>query len=355
MFNKLQEAWYNNHHWVWLLAPITLLFYLISACRRLFFRLGILASSKANVAVIVVGNIGIGGNGKTPLVIALVKQLRRRGYSPAVLSRGYGGQQSEFPYLVGNNDTASLVGDEPALIFQREDVTTVIDPRRARGVQYIEQNTSANVIICDDGLQHYAMARDLELCVLDKRGIGNGFLLPMGPLREGKWRLATVNAIIQNIGFDPQKLNAKDSVSTLEANASLPPFYNMRLEPSSWVNVNTKQTLDLSEFKSVLANNELPLTAIAGIGDPKRFFDTLSAMGIQTHENIAKPDHHAFNKHDIPRSEIVLMTEKDAIKCRHFAHENTWYLRIDADIDDEFFTLIENTVKTKLAQNHKAD
>lgn len=344
MINTLQKAWYSKTKWVWCLAPLSLLFWLLSSLRRLLFTLGVLSSKGANIPVVVIGNIGIGGNGKTPLVLALVRDLCARGYSPAVLSRGYGGNQSQFPYRVKVDDSAQVVGDEPALIVKRYNTPTVIDPIRARGVEFIEHNISANVIICDDGLQHYAMKRDIELCVIDKRGLGNGYLLPMGPLREGKWRLANVDAVIQNVGFS----QSKESSNSIQKTST--PEFSMSLQPMCWINIKSKEHKSLDEFKAILNHTTkagLQVNALAGIGDPKRFFDTLADMNINTTTQIGFADHHQFEISDIPAHNMVLMTEKDAVKCTEFAHGNCWYLQISAHLPDTFFKLIEQGIETK--------
>lgn len=344
MLLKLQKAWYSNNKWVWCLAPLSFMFWLLSACRRVLYIIGILPTKSADIPVIVVGNIGIGGNGKTPLVLALVEYLSAQGYAPAVLSRGYGGQQSQFPYQVKNADSAMLVGDEPALIAKRKNTTVVIDPVRARGVQFITCNTKANVVICDDGLQHYAMDRDIELCVLDKRGIGNGYLLPMGPLREGVWRLDSVNAVINNFGFSDV-----NETKTLNAN-NKPSNYAMTLQAISWVNIKSNESVSLLDFEVLLEQAKqdgAQIDALAGIGDPKRFFGTLDEMKISTKRQIAFADHHPFVENDIPARSIVLMTEKDAVKCVTFAHENCWYLKINAHLTKPFFTYIEKGIETK--------
>lgn len=351
MLQKLQKAWYSNANWVWVLAPLSFLFWILSSLRRSLYTLGVLSSKGANIPVVVVGNIGLGGNGKTPLVLALVNDLRAKGYTPAVLSRGYGGTQTQFPYRVNKEDPAQLVGDEPALIVQRENTLMVIDPVRARGVWFIEHNTNANVIICDDGLQHYAMKRDIELCVLDKRGVGNGYLLPMGPLREGKWRLAKVDAVVHNLGFT----NIRESTNSIQ-NTSAPEF-SMSLQPMRWVNVSSKQNKSLDDFKVVLEEAEqigMQIEALAGIGDPKRFFDTLVKMNIKTHRQIGFADHHQFVASDLSIQNMVLMTQKDAVKCIEFAHENCWYLEISAHLPDNFFKLIEQGIETKANQLTKS-
>lgn len=333
----LQGAWYSNAKWVWLLSPLTAIFWLLSALRRRLFEWGWLKSNASPLPLIIVGNISVGGNGKTPLTISLVEKLREHGYTPAVLSRGYGGSQTQFPYKVTPNCTASLVGDEPALISKRLACDVIIDPKRARACQYIAQHTQADVIICDDGLQHYALQRtqhkDVELCVLDKRGIGNGYLLPMGPLREGKWRLSTVDACVSNIGFDkPVKHSIEKIVTSFTPKAN----YQMQLQACNWVNVRTGQSISIQDFPI----NVTATHAIAGIGDPRRFFDSLDTLGIAVEKCIAFADHYAYSIADIPTNERVLMTEKDAVKCAEFAHEDCWYLQISATIEEGLFDLI---------------
>lgn len=369
MADWLQKAWFNHNRWVWLLAPLALLFWVLSSSRRFLFKVGILGSTKSSLPVIVVGNIGIGGNGKTPLVIALVEQLRERGFTPAVISRGYGGKQTHFPYLVNAKDSANVVGDEPLLIMQRVQCDLVIDPKRSRAVKYIEQHSAANVIICDDGLQHYAMGRDIEICVVDKRGLGNGYLLPMGPLREGPWRLNTVDKIVHNIGVvsshlkisqsdQAKKTEAEgiDSKANLDANAHVTKKITnritnnnvtqdaMTLVPTFWVNVATGVQISIEDFQSHCQIGQLPILALAGIGEPQRFFSTLKSINIACDISKGYPDHYAFKKADLPHDHVVLMTQKDAVKCVDIAHDNCWYLQIDGVLNKQFFNDIANTL-----------
>lgn len=359
MIKKLQEAWFSEQKWIYLLAPLTCLFAVLSAFRRALFRLNIKSSYQSTLAVIVVGNIGIGGNGKTPLVLALVKRLKEQGYRPAVLSRGYGGMQRDFPYLLLANDAASLVGDEPALINNRVVCPVIIDPIRARGAKFIENNTQANIIICDDGLQHYALERDIELCVVDKRGLGNGFLLPMGPLREGKWRLNTVDLVVNNLGF----LNESNDTCVFDEQSSsfgeqfkanvkgLKEGINayMSLHHVAWVNLVDNIELDTKDFNHYLStrkSNKISVHAMAGIGEPERFFKTLDKLAVTCSSTQAYPDHYVYKASDIPKDAVVLMTEKDAVKCLHLSHENCWYLKISARLSQDFeavFKKLEST------------
>jgi tetraacyldisaccharide 4'-kinase len=331
----LQRAWYpiNNRKpiWIWLLLPLTMLFWLLSRLRAYFYAKHIMQAYKSALPVIVVGNISVGGNGKTPVVLAIANHLQARGIKCAVLSRGYGGAQTEFPYLLTHNSSATQVGDEPALIHKRLNIPVVIDPKRARGAKFIERHTQAQVIICDDGLQHYALARDIELCVMDKRGVGNGYLLPMGPLRESLSRLKTIDWLLFN-GAQSQTPAFFASINTEVA--------YICLESVLWINVKTDERLDLAAGLAHFAASD-SVAAMAGIGDPSRFFSTLASLNISLSSTKGLPDHHAITQVDIPVAEFVLMTEKDAIKCRDFAPENCWYLQVQARIPHQFYEYID--------------
>lgn len=324
--SRIEKAWFEKRWWVWCLAPLTLLFFLVSHTRRLLFKFGFKTSTKPNVPVIVVGNISVGGNGKTPVVIALCHYLQKQGFSPGIVSRGYGGDCATFPHIVTDFDSSHVVGDEPFLMRQRLKVPVVIDPIRARGAEMLTQGAAApkcDVIVCDDGLQHYALARDIELVVVDgTRGHGNGYLLPMGPLREGEWRLNTVDAVIVNGG--------------VAKGAEVP----LVLEPSALVNVrNPEKTVPLSDVSK-------PVLAFAGIGHPERFFTTLANQHVLISQALSFPDHHYFDKNDIPEYEgMVVMTEKDAVKCREIAKENWWYLPVEGKLPAEFLNQISNKLR----------
>ncbi|WP_332308831.1 tetraacyldisaccharide 4'-kinase [Salinimonas marina] len=198
--SMLERAWYRRRWWLWLLWPLTMLFAVLSASRRYLFKAGFKTSARPDGCfIIIVGNISVGGNGKTPVVIELAEYLHKQGLRPGILSRGYGGSATAFPHTVRSQDSAAKVGDEPQLMAVRTGLPVVIDPVRARGAQWLSEKHQCNVIICDDGLQHYALQRDMEIVVMDERRFGNGRLLPMGPLREGVWRLDTVDLILHNV------------------------------------------------------------------------------------------------------------------------------------------------------------
>ncbi|WP_394220373.1 tetraacyldisaccharide 4'-kinase [Alteromonas gracilis] len=318
----LHDKWYFGHALVWLLSPFALLFYFVSAIRRLLFKLGIKNTFKANVPVIVVGNISVGGNGKTPVVLALAEYYQKQGIKVGILSRGYGAKSPIYPRLVKADDAASEVGDEPRLLAIRSQCDVVIDPVRARGAAYLSDELQCQLIICDDGLQHYALHRDIELVVMDDRKVGSGFLLPMGPLREGQWRLGKVDALIHN----------SRSMPTFETPVA--PQFLMTLVPGDFTSVSNRvRTNTLEEIRKV------PCSAIAGIGSPQRFFSQLKEMGIQLSQAIPLADHNAIAPSDLP-SNRVLMTEKDAVKIASFAHEDCWFLPVTAHLAPDFFNLI---------------
>nr|WP_269468657.1 tetraacyldisaccharide 4'-kinase [Alteromonas sp. ASW11-130] len=310
--------------------PFAVIFWLLSSLRRKCYQIGILPSSKPDAFIIVVGNISVGGNGKTPVVVELTKWFQQRQIEVGVLSRGYGGSASSFPHKVSNNDSAMLVGDEPKLIANRTGVPVIIDPKRTRGAAYLRETYNCKVIICDDGLQHYALKRDMELVVMDNRGVGNGKLLPMGPLREGAWRLNTVDAIIHNSQLE-DKNTPPASVSA--------PQYRMHLQGDNCINVSDPdKVINLKNFRQQFG----AFTAMAGIGSPKRFFNYLIQHGLSPQKTLSFSDHHQFQKADIPPG-VVLMTEKDAVKIETFGHEQCWYLPIEAQLPDAFYRLIEKT------------
>ncbi|MDF2179983.1 tetraacyldisaccharide 4'-kinase [Aliiglaciecola sp. CAU 1673] len=308
----LEKRWYAPDILIWLLLPLTLLFWLVSATRRLLFRLGVKATEKVAAPVIVVGNISVGGNGKTPLVIRLCQWLKQQGYHPGVVSRGYGGKSPHYPLTVEANSDPKLVGDEPVLMRQHLGCPLVVDPDRVRGAQALIDQYQCDIIVCDDGLQHYRLHRDIEILVMDgERRHGNGYLLPMGPLREGLWRAQNVDFIVVNGGL------------------ARPGEHLMSLEPGQLVNVKyPSQTQSISELKR-------PAIAVAGIGNPQRFFKTLSARRVKIKDTLSFPDHHPFQEADIP-DDLVLMTEKDAVKCRPFAKSQWWYLPVSAKLTEQF-------------------
>lgn len=307
---RLLQAWYRGHAWLWLLWPLERLYvWLVQRKRRQFLR-GQLDSYRAPVPVIVVGNITVGGTGKTPLILWLIDYCRARGLRVGVVSRGYGAAAPEWPWLVQASDSAAVAGDEPSLIVRRTGVPMAIDPRRPAALQKLLASHELDVVLSDDGLQHYPLARDLELVLIDAgRGLGNGRCLPMGPLREPATRLQSVDAVLLNG-------NTEDSAQG----------FAMALQPVCLVNVRTGEQRALDLFATGQR-----VHAVAGIGNPQRFFITLRSLGWQPLEH-AFADHAQYSAADLRFAEDlpVMMTEKDAVKCQEFATDKFWYVKVEA-------------------------
>ncbi len=297
-----------------LLLPLSWLYGLVSGLIRLSYKVGLKRAWRAPVPVVVVGNLTAGGNGKTPVVIWLVEQLTQRGIRVGVVSRGYGGKAERYPLLLTAQTTTAQAGDEPVLIFQRTGAPVAVSPVRSEAVQALLTQADVQIVITDDGLQHYALARDKEIVVIDGvRRFGNGWWLPAGPMRERASRLDSVDAVIVNGG-------------TAQA-GEIP----MQLRPGQAVNLLTGERRDVAEL-----NN---LVAMAGIGHPPRFFATLDACGARLLNTVPLADHQALSLEQVAGftapGQTLIMTEKDAVKCRAFARDNWWYLPVDAELQGE--------------------
>ncbi len=297
-----------------LLLPLSWLYGLVSGLIRLSYKLGLKKAWHAPVPVVVVGNLTAGGNGKTPLVIWLVEKLQQQGIRVGVVSRGYGGKAETYPLLLDRDTTTAQAGDEPVLIFQRTGAPVAVSPIRTDAVKALLAAHPLQLIITDDGLQHYRLARDKEIVVIDGvRRFGNGWWLPAGPMRERASRLKSVDAIVTNGG------------------KALAGEIPMRLQPGLAVNLLTGERLALPELHNVVA--------MAGIGHPPRFFATLENSGLQPIKTVALADHQALTLADVEAltapGQTLIMTEKDAVKCRAFAKSNWWYLPVDAELSGE--------------------
>lgn len=315
----VHRLWYQrNHPLRWVLLPLTLLFYVISAIRRQLFRWGIKPVYHSPVPVIVVGNLTAGGSGKTPMVLYLISLCRANGYRPGVISRGYG-VNITGSVLVSDSHTCADVGDEPAMIFARTHVPMVVGANRVDAVKTLLAHCDVDVIICDDGLQHYALGRDIELAIIDgERRLGNGLLLPAGPLREGAWRLDTVDFKICN-GLEGAQAGE----------------FAMQLAPAGLHGL----TPHLADNIQQAPQPGDTVVAMAGIGNPGRFFTSLTALGFVLAQTREFADHQPYIPADLASLAAqypLLMTEKDAVKCRHFATDNWWYLAVDAKLPAEF-------------------
>ncbi|MBT0586500.1 tetraacyldisaccharide 4'-kinase [Alteromonas oceanisediminis] len=329
---RLESAWQRAPTWLWLLAPFALLFAVMTAVRRALYRKGLCAVHHTSVPTIVVGNVSVGGNGKTPVVLALMEHFVARGLRVGVLSRGYGGTVAEFPYQVSANDCAERVGDEPWLIYSRRMATVVIDPNRPRGATLLCA-LHCDVIICDDGLQHYALGRDIEIVVMDKRQLGNGYLLPMGPLRESRRRLARIDCLVRNGQF-PLTSSVQCSLNGSHAGANT----CMILQPVCFINVaDSSKKMTPAAF----AQKYPAVIAACAIGNPNRFLETLHSLNIKPSRALCFNDHHQFASNELPRDALVI-TEKDAGKVTEFAHPDWWYLRVDAVLDNAFYQHVDS-------------
>ncbi len=305
----LEGAWYRGDRWLWLLRPVEVLFRTLVFLRRSLYRGGLLSVYRAGKPVVVVGNITVGGTGKTPVIVALVEALQAAGLRPGVVSRGYGATAGRFPHRVGDGSTAADCGDEPLLIYRRTGCPCVVDPDRPAAVRALLAEEPVDLVLSDDGLQHYALGRDLEIAVVDAGvGLGNGFCLPAGPLREPPARLRQIDYVVYRGGQDPASA--------------------VRYRPEALVSLASGATRPLSP-QGLAAT----VYAVAGIGRPQPFFDTLSAAGFRVLPRVF-PDHHGYDAGDFAGlgDRPVIMTEKDAVKCAGIAGDNAWYLRISAEL-----------------------
>ncbi|OCG38081.1 tetraacyldisaccharide 4'-kinase [Gilliamella sp. Gris1-4] len=314
----IEKLWYGKNRLFWLFIPFSLLYGLIAIFRRFLYQVGILKSWHSPVPIIVIGNLSVGGNGKTPLVVGLIESLKQKGLKVGVVSRGYGGKSDNYPLILDKTTTTEQAGDEPVLIYQRTNVPIAVSPHRSDAVQALLKQYQLDVILTDDGLQHYALARDIEVVVIDgKRLFGNGWCMPAGPMRERDSRLKSVDLIVIN----------GDSVNNLAQQYPNKTF-TMQLMPLYAVNLLTQEKRALSSLSNICA--------IAGISNPKRFFDMLSKLQADVVETVSFADHQKFTLpllNNVARNkQTLLMTEKDAVKCRQFAQQNWWYLPIDAVI-----------------------
>ena len=309
--------WRSRGAIAWLLWPASLVFGLVVLFRRLFFRLRLLKSHAIGIPVIVVGNLTAGGSGKTPLVLRIAEILREHHWQPGIVSRGYGGsaQQPAEATIASDPDE---VGDEPMLLARRSGCPVWVAPERVQACLALRaQHPECNVIITDDGLQHYALRRDIEICVVDGRGFGNGFLQPAGPLREPPSRLRSVDAVAVNGAGDAPGLMGG---------------YRMSLEGEKLVRFTDAR--DVRAAKSFAGQR---VHAVAGIGDPKRFFLQLARFGLKVVPH-PFPDHHRFSAADFEfgDGDPVVMTEKDAVKCKRFAQAHYWVFPVSASLDPAF-------------------
>lgn len=325
---NLATAWYTCAKWPLLLWPLEKLYVALARRRK---QKALKTQWQPPVPLVVVGNISVGGTGKSPLVIYLARQLRSAGFRPAIVSRGYGAKVTRFPHRVLPTDTASLVGDEPLMIARRTGLPVVIDPDRSRACRYLLAQQACNLLLADDGLQHYAMGRDMEIVVVDGvRGLGNGHCLPAGPLREYPERLQRVDYVVINGtgGFQ-----YPDAISM-----GLQPEQPVALDPS---------------HQPILPKGRIH--AVAGIGNPERFFNTLRGAGFEPIEH-RFADHHAFTRQEITFDDTlpVIMTEKDAVKCAALnLPAGYYYLPVVAELETGWIdVLVQRLISIQESKIH---
>jgi tetraacyldisaccharide 4'-kinase len=321
-----QAVWYGGHPLALVLTPLSWLYRGGVALRRVAYRAGLRRVGRCTKPVVVVGNLTVGGTGKTPLVVWLAECLRRHGCRPGIVTRGYGGEAGMWPQEVRTDSDPAVVGDEPVLLARRARCPVVVGPDRYRAAEVLLER--CDVIVSDDGLQHLALHRDLEIAVIDAvRRFGNGRLLPAGPLREPLKRLASVDLVVENDGQ-----GGRDVVRAL-APLRVPGrvVYPMQCGALSLRSLADDHALATTAWQGCVVH------AVAGIGHPERFFAILAALGFGVIPH-PYPDHHRFAPSDITFADglPVIMTEKDAVKCRRFAAPGHWYLPIAAHLPPEF-------------------
>ena len=316
------DSWYNKSFWLYLLYPFSILFSYLTSRRRRKFLKNKTESFSAKIPIIVVGNLTIGGTGKTPLVKYIASELIKRGYKPGIVSRGYGGKFKET-LKVDSNTSVKQTGDE-AQILSKLNIPFYIDKNRVRAVERIIENHDCDVIISDDGLQHYKMKRDIEIAVIDgKRRFGNKLTFPAGPLRESIKRLSTVDFVVNNSG--PTEENE----------------FLMSISPSEFVHLKSGKSYGVEDWPM---HNQVH--AVAGLGNPGRFFDLLEKLGFDIVRH-PYPDHHNFDSSDLFYLDHlpIIMTEKDASKCKDFDNNKIWYLKIDADVNNKFIDQLQSKLE----------
>lgn len=326
MKQLLDQIWYGSSKLYFLLFPFSGLYRLVIALRHALYRWGFKKTTSFSVPIIVVGNLTVGGTGKTPVVIWLANWLQKQGYQPGVVSRGYGGKKTAQPQVVAENSLPETVGDEAVLIVKKTHCPMVVHAKRDMAVKKLLATFPCDIVISDDGLQHYALKRDIEIAVIDGlRRFGNQYCLPAGPLREPKQRITQVDFTMVNEG------------EMIDANA-----YQMVLHSTmcySLVDNSIKKTLN--EFQ------KYTIHAVAGIGHPQRYFKQLAKMGLAIIEH-PFPDHYHYRPQDIDfgKNAIVLMTEKDAVKCQSFADQRHWCLPIEAKMEQRFIDALTDKLKS---------
>ena len=320
----LEKAWHEKAGWLVALWPVSLLFQLLAKLRRLTQQPKT-RPDYLKVPLVVIGNISVGGTGKTPLLITLATELQKQGFKPGIISRGYGGEAPVYPLAVDGDSNVSECGDEAFLIAERTCCPVYVDPDRCAALKALLAEEDVDVVLSDDGLQHYRLYRDIEIVVVDgQRLFSNGFCLPAGPLREPIRRIYEVDHVVVNgpASSDLPELNAAST---------------MNLEPRFLINMLSGERRPFGGAPFNMGNT---LQAVSALGNPQRFYDLLERLPYRL-ETFSFPDHHNFTAADFEQQGIdehqpVVMTEKDAVKCRQFAKNNFWYLSVEVNLESQF-------------------
>jgi len=341
MIRQLQKGWQQPGLLNYLVLPVTWIYLLLVSLRRYCYQFGLKSVHQSAVPVIVVGNLTVGGTGKTPLVISLTKHLQKAGKRPGIIARGYGGNSAQWPRKVKITDSADEVGDEPLLLLKSTNAAVAVGPSRAESVALLAEECDCDVVISDDGFQHFALARDLDVVVIDaERRLGNGWCLPAGPLRELASSLKRADIVIFNGGAEAD-LSALTEFAM--SNGYAGSVYLSSVIPSALYRLSN--TADRIELASLADKN---VHAVAGLGNPERFSRLLNQYHIQ-HDQHFFPDHHHFKQEDfgfVEDGDVIVMTEKDAVKCASLNLPlNTWVLEIEAGVSAECLKVIDSVVR----------
>ena len=330
----MDRIWYGGSPCRWLLAPLGVCYRMIAGLRRLTYRWGIRPVPVLPAPVIVVGNITVGGTGKTPLVIWLAEALRQRGFSVGIVSRGYGGRAGTWPQAVHRDSDPALVGDEPVLLARATNCAVSVGPDRVKAARALLAREQVDVLLADDGLQHHALGRIMEIVVVDgERGLGNGMCLPAGPLREGRGRLARASAVVVN-GGDWGRNEGVGGMFRATASAC------------------DARQITGSAHKPLESFRGMSVHALAAIGHPERFFRMLAVAGLRVNPH-PLPDHASIDAADLRFDDAgpVLVTEKDAVKCERIAHDDVWCVPIELSFEQEasaaFMALVQRHVEER--------
>ncbi len=320
----ITDGWRRRGPMAWFLLPLSGLYCAVVSLRHACYRKRVLPVRRFPFPIVVVGNLTVGGSGKTPLVVALANRLVGEGYRPGVVSRGYGGRARSRPQIVTADSDPSAAGDEAVLIARRTGCPVVVDPDRCRAVDRLRDAFHCDLVVSDDGLQHHRLGRSVEIIVIDgSTRFGNGFCLPAGPLRESASRVRDVDLVVCNGGVPADH------------------EYRMSLRLGSLMRVSDFRTR--SDIQALAADK---VHAVAGIAHPQRFFNDLQRIGLATYAH-GFPDHHRYSSSDFDFGDDlpIIMTEKDAVKCREFADSRMWFVSVTADVDETFYRQILSRLK----------